>query len=155
MFTTVRHWSLSQATPSHPIYVKIHFDIIFTFTSRSSEWSLPFRFPTKILNAFLISYHACYTPAHLSPLDLITLIILGEAYKLKAPHYAIFSSIPPLPPSKDEIFPSALCPQTPSVFLPQHERSQSFTPIRYNTQNHGFVYFNLYVFIKTVIAQSV
>jgi len=38
-------------------------------------------------------------PAHLILLDLITLIMFGEAYIYEAPHYAVFSSLPSLPPS--------------------------------------------------------
>jgi hypothetical protein len=49
---------------------------------RSSEWSLPFRLSNQ--NFVLISHlpMSVTCPTHLIPLDLITLIISGEEYKL-------------------------------------------------------------------------
>jgi hypothetical protein len=55
----------------------------FPSTSRSSTWSPPFRFSGT--NFLWIShlYHACYMPpAYLTLIDLITLIIFCDAYKL-------------------------------------------------------------------------
>jgi hypothetical protein len=54
---------LSQMHPAHifpPYFPKIHSNIIFPSTRRSSEWSLPFRFSDK--NFLRISYllHACH-----------------------------------------------------------------------------------------------
>jgi hypothetical protein len=48
-----------------------------------SKWSLPFRFSNQ--NFTCISHHsnAWYVPAPLILLDLITLIIFGEAFKLQ------------------------------------------------------------------------
>lgn len=43
----------------------------------SSNWSLLLDFQTKIIHAFSYSYHV-----QLANLDLITLVILGEEYKL-------------------------------------------------------------------------
>jgi hypothetical protein len=43
---------LIQMHPAHnfpPYFPNIHYNIIFPSTRRSSEWSLPFRFPTSIL----------------------------------------------------------------------------------------------------------
>jgi hypothetical protein len=74
---------LGQRNPVHtfpPYFPKIHFNIIFLSTFRSSTWSLPFRFSDQ--NFIRISCPICATcPAHLV-LDLMILIIFGEAYNL-------------------------------------------------------------------------
>jgi hypothetical protein len=57
-------------------------------------------------------------PAHLTVLDFIALIIFGEKQNNEAPHYAVFFIPLSLPPSWVQIFPSALCSQTPSVYIP-------------------------------------
>jgi hypothetical protein len=69
VFTTARHWSLSwarwiQSTPSH--FPKIYCNILPS-TPKSSEWTLPFRFPDK--NFISISHlsHACYMPHQSHP----------------------------------------------------------------------------------------
>jgi hypothetical protein len=74
---------LDQMHPVHnfpPCFPKIHSNIILPSTPRSSEFSsLLLRFSNQ--NTVYISHltHACYTPAHLIFLDLITLIIFSEA----------------------------------------------------------------------------
>jgi hypothetical protein len=78
----------------------------------------PSGFPTNILYAFLSSpIHATY-PAHLILLDLIILIILVRSTSYEAPRYAVFSNLPPLHLSLDQIFSSVPCSQTPSVYVP-------------------------------------
>ena len=61
--------------------LKIYFNIILPSTSRSSKWSVSFRFPHQ--NPLYTSTlpHALYMPAHLILLDLINRIILGEKYR--------------------------------------------------------------------------
>jgi len=65
-----------------PYFPKIHSDVILPSTPRSSECSLPFRLSDQILYAFLISPTHATRPAHSTLLDLLTLIIIGETYKL-------------------------------------------------------------------------
>jgi len=67
-----------------PYFLIIHSNIILPYTPRSSEWSLPYRFSDQ--NFVFISnfYTACYKPSNLIPLGLVTLIILGEACKLRS-----------------------------------------------------------------------
>jgi len=63
---------------------KIQFNIVSPSPPNSSMRSLPFRFSHQILYAFLISPMSSRFPAHFIPMDLITLIIFGEAHKIRS-----------------------------------------------------------------------
>jgi len=79
--------TLSQLNPVHnfpPCFPVIHSNINLPSTPRSSEWSLPLRFPTKILYTSLISPMRATLPANPILLDLITVIIFGEVYTLRS-----------------------------------------------------------------------
>jgi len=65
-----------------PYFAKIHSNIIFPSVPRSSEWTLPFRLQLS---------HACYLP------------LTSES-----PHYAVFPSLPPLPPFTSKYSPQHL-----------------------------------------------
>jgi len=70
--------------------------------------------PTKTLYVFFI-YPICSTcPASLFP-GFIAAVTFGDACKLRVPHYAVFSILPPLPHSYVQIFSSAPCSKTPSM----------------------------------------
>jgi len=76
---------LNQINPVHAFthnFPKLRSNIIFPLTPISFEWSLSFRFPIKIFYAFLISTMCAIRSTNLILPDLITLRIMGEAYKL-------------------------------------------------------------------------
>ena len=75
---------LSQIYPFHTPtshFLKILLNNIFPFTSRSSKWSLSFRFPHQnpVCTSPLPLHATC--PAHLILLDLVPRTILGEQYR--------------------------------------------------------------------------
>jgi len=99
--TKASHWPISwarsiQSTLSHPTSKRSN--LMFPSTSRSSAWPLPFRFSNHNFVCSSHLSHACYMPC-ISILTLITLIMLVKCTSYEAPHYAVFSSLPPLPPS--------------------------------------------------------
>jgi hypothetical protein len=76
---------LSQMYPLHtfqPYFHNIHSNIIFNLCLRYPSGLFPSGFPTIIFYVFLIFLMRSTYLAHLILLDLIALIILGEAFKL-------------------------------------------------------------------------
>jgi len=84
MFTGACHWSLSWSrciqSNLPPYSPKIHFNNIFSSMLTSSQWFLFFRLSNQNIVCTSHLSHACPTNPIL--LDLITLIIIGEPYKL-------------------------------------------------------------------------
>jgi len=69
-------------TPHPPYFPKIHSDIIFSVRLGLLNGFFPAGLLTKILYAFLICPVRATCPGHYILLDLITLPIFSEVYKL-------------------------------------------------------------------------
>jgi len=65
-----------------PYFPNIHSNIILPSVPRSSEWSHPSNFSDQNFECISHLSHVYYMSCHLILLDLITLIISIEAYKL-------------------------------------------------------------------------
>jgi len=135
---------LSQIHPVHTFlsyFPKTHCNI-FPSMFRPFEWSLPVRFSDQ--NFEWLIFPMCATcPVHFIPVDLIILIICGEAYRFwSSSLYSLFQ--PPTSSSLlgPNIFLSTVhrCPQY--LFFPWWERP-SFTLTQNERYNYNFVYFNL------------
>jgi len=106
---------LRQMNPVHtfpPYFPKVHSNIMFPCTSRSSERSLSFRFSDQ---NFVMHFSS---PLYVLHAPFIPQWYLVRCTSYEAPHYAVFSSLPPLPPSEVQMFSSAPCSQTPPICVP-------------------------------------
>jgi len=107
--------SFIHSTPSHP--VSLRYSLVSSHLCLGLPSGLfPSQLPTKILYEFLSSPMCTTCPAHLILLDFIILYMV-KCTNYEVPHYAVFSSLLLLSPSYVQIFSSALCSQTPSVYV--------------------------------------
>jgi len=81
-------------------FPKIHYNITLLSTSGSSKLSLPFRFPNQNIVCISHLIHTCCMPRpfHLPCSDYPNNILVN-CTNYEAPHYAVFVSLPPPPPS--------------------------------------------------------
>jgi hypothetical protein len=82
--TTGSYTELDNLYRTHePISLRFILVLLFASTPLSSDWSLPFRFPTKLLYTLLMCF-ACITYHGVSStvLDFISLIIFSEEKKI-------------------------------------------------------------------------
>jgi len=69
-----------EASPPH--HSKINFNIILLPSPRSPKRSLSLRFPCRGFVGISQVYHMCYMSCHLMFLDLTSIVIFGEEYKV-------------------------------------------------------------------------
>jgi hypothetical protein len=87
-----------------PYFIKIHFNIILIFTSRSSKSSPPFWLSNYnfVCIYFPLIHSVC--PAYLIHFELLTLKYFVKSTNYEGPHYVIFSNLLFLPLSLVQIF---------------------------------------------------
>ena len=144
--TSVRHLSLSWASPIQSIYpqpTSWRSILILSTHLRLGLPSgpLPSGFPTKTL--YTLSSHPY--ESHAQPISFFSILSPAQYWVRStnhlAPRYAI-SSIPPYPP-RSKYSPEHHVLKNPQFpFLPQCQRS-SFTPIQNNRKNCSSIYLDL------------
>jgi hypothetical protein len=117
----VRIMSKMNPVIFHPIFLRSSLILSSPLRLGLPSGLFPLGFPTKILYPLLISTIRATFRAHSILLYLITLIISGEAYKLRSSSLCIFN----------------LCSS------PYCERPGS-TPIQNNRSDYSFIYINIW-----------
>ena len=71
-----------QPTPSQPICLKIHFNVILPSSPRSSKWFLFLRCFRQNAVRISLVVNSCHMSTHLIVLYLIIRVMFGEAFRL-------------------------------------------------------------------------
>ena len=146
--TSVRHLSLSWASPIQSIYThptSWRSVLILSGHLRLGLPSglLPSGFPTKTL--YTPPLHP-YAP-HAQPISFFSILSPAQYWVRSTSHLALFMQSPPFPrylvPPSSKYFPQHPVIKHPQLpFLPQCQRP-SFTPIQNNRQNYSSIYLDL------------
>ena len=152
------HCRIHNSSPPAPIlhqispvntphyFLKIYFNIILPFTTRSSEWSLSLSIPHKIPVCIYALPIRSTCPAHLILLDLIARIVYGEEYGSLSSSLCSYLHSPVTSPFLGpHILLSTVFSNTVILFLLQYEKP-SFTPIQNKRQNYSYVCLDLHTF---------
>jgi hypothetical protein len=135
-----------SSSPRRPYLPKVHLNVIFPPTPRSSQWSLTFGPPNQNPVNTSPLPHACHMsrPPHPPWFNHPNNI----RWRIQAVKFIImqFSPWTIFLPFRSKYLPQHSVLKNPqSTFIPQSERP-SFAPVQHNRQNCSFVYFNLQVF---------
>jgi hypothetical protein len=123
VFTRALQWSTSwarsiQSTPPHPIALRSILMLSTHLSLGLLNGLFLSGFPTNIL------YELLYSPfvLHALPISFSSTwsfqLCLAKSTRYETPYYAVFSNLRSLNFSSVQIFFSARCPQTPSVYVP-------------------------------------
>jgi hypothetical protein len=131
VFTTALLWSPSwpksiQSVSPYPMALRyilvISSHLCLSLLSGLFHSGLPINTPY----AFLFSPSVLRAPRTSSFLTWSFYLYLAKSTSYEAPHYAVFSNNLSLYPTSVQIFSSALCPKTPSVYFPPLRSETNF-----------------------------
>jgi len=107
-----------QPTPSQPIFLKIHFNVILPSSPRSSKWFLFLRVFRQNPVRISLLVRSCHMSTHLIVLYLIIWVMFGGTFRLSITALCNFLQSPAsLSLLGPNVFPSALFPNTLTSYV--------------------------------------